>query len=169
YAVPTSGGFTLAQGTTLRRCNSFSHMLGPGRRLDHSKSAIPACETDVRHVGAQVPLLPGHAWSGGRESGPPCRLRCSTFVRSAPGPRWKETNTAAELSRTSAPATGAERSTMRAVVYQKPFEVAVDKVDAPKIQAPTDALVRITTTCICGSDLDMYEGRTDAQPGIVFG
>src|SRR5699024_12370360 len=58
---------------------------------------------------------------------------------------------------------------MRAVVYQKPFEVAVDKVDDPKIQAPTDALVRITTTCICGSDLHMYEGRTDAQPGIVFG
>lgn len=58
---------------------------------------------------------------------------------------------------------------MRAVVYQKPFEVAVEEVADPKIQAPTDALVRITTTCICGSDLHMYEGRTDAEPGIVFG
>jgi glutathione-independent formaldehyde dehydrogenase len=30
-------------------------------------------------------------------------------------------------------------------------------------------IVRITTTAICGSDLHMYEGRTAAEPGIVFG
>jgi glutathione-independent formaldehyde dehydrogenase len=58
---------------------------------------------------------------------------------------------------------------MKAVVYRGPFEVAVEEVDDAKIEAPTDALVRITSTCICGSDLHMYEGRTDAEPGIVFG
>src|SRR5690625_3172755 len=66
---------------------------------------------------------------------PPCWRRYSTFVPSGAGPRWKGTNTAAKLSRTSAPAAGAERSTMRAVVYQKPFEVAVEEVADPKIQA----------------------------------
>lgn len=30
----------------------------------------------------------------------------------------------------------------------------------PKIEAPNDAVVRMTTTHICGSDLHMYEGRT---------
>ena len=58
---------------------------------------------------------------------------------------------------------------MQAVVYKGPYEVAVEDVDDPRIDAPTDVLVRISTTCICGSDLHMYEGRTDAEPGIVFG
>ena len=58
---------------------------------------------------------------------------------------------------------------MRAVVYKGAHEVAVEEVDDPRIQAPTDAVVRITSTAICGSDLHMYEGRTDAEPGIVFG
>ena len=58
---------------------------------------------------------------------------------------------------------------MRAVVYRKPFEVAVEDVPEPKMEHPNDVLVRITSSCICGSDLHMYEGRTAAEPGIVFG
>ena len=58
---------------------------------------------------------------------------------------------------------------MRAVVYKAPFQVAIENVADPKIQHPNDVLVRITTSAICGSDLHMYEGRTAAQPGIVFG
>ena len=58
---------------------------------------------------------------------------------------------------------------MRAVVYKKPFEVAVEVVDDPKILHLADAIIRITSSCICGSDLHMYEGRTSAEPGIVFG
>ncbi|MDA3625801.1 glutathione-independent formaldehyde dehydrogenase [Saccharopolyspora oryzae] len=58
---------------------------------------------------------------------------------------------------------------MKAVVYQEPFSVAVDEVDRPSIQHPNDVIVRVTSTAICGSDLHMYEGRTAAEPGIVFG
>ncbi|UPM45222.1 glutathione-independent formaldehyde dehydrogenase [Halocatena salina] len=58
---------------------------------------------------------------------------------------------------------------MKAVVYQGEHEVAVEEVDEPKIENPNDAVIDITTTAICGSDLHMYEGRTDADPGIVFG
>ena len=58
---------------------------------------------------------------------------------------------------------------MNAVVYQGPQEVAVEEVDEPEIEHPNDVLIDITTTCICGSDLHMYEGRTAAEPGIVFG
>jgi glutathione-independent formaldehyde dehydrogenase len=58
---------------------------------------------------------------------------------------------------------------MRAVVYRKPFEVAVEDVPEPKLEHPSDVIVRITSSCICGSDLHMYEGRTAAEPGIVFG
>ncbi|UXY26496.1 glutathione-independent formaldehyde dehydrogenase [Streptomyces sp. HUAS TT20] len=58
---------------------------------------------------------------------------------------------------------------MKAVVYEEPFHVAVRDVDDPRIQHPNDVLVRVTSTAICGSDLHMYEGRTAAEPGIVFG
>ncbi|KJA20427.1 hypothetical protein HYPSUDRAFT_88698 [Hypholoma sublateritium FD-334 SS-4] len=58
---------------------------------------------------------------------------------------------------------------MRAVVYDKPFTVTVREVEKPKILHPDDIIVKVTTTCICGSDLHMYEGRTAAQSGIVFG
>ena len=58
---------------------------------------------------------------------------------------------------------------MRAVVYKEPFRVAVETVPDPSIQHPNDAIVKITSSCICGSDLHMYEGRTAAESGIVFG
>jgi glutathione-independent formaldehyde dehydrogenase len=45
----------------------------------------------------------------------------------------------------------------------------VDKVPDAEIEKPTDVVVRITTTNICGSDLHMYEGRTSFEPGQVFG
>ncbi|KAJ4466276.1 hypothetical protein J3R30DRAFT_3589192 [Lentinula aciculospora] len=60
-------------------------------------------------------------------------------------------------------------TTMRAVVYEKPFTVSVREVPKPTMLHPDDVIVKVTTTCICGSDLHMYEGRTAAEPGIVFG
>jgi glutathione-independent formaldehyde dehydrogenase len=58
---------------------------------------------------------------------------------------------------------------MKAVVYQGPYQVAVEDVPEPRIEAPGDALVRITTTNICGSDLHMYEGRTSVEEGKILG
>ena len=58
---------------------------------------------------------------------------------------------------------------MKAVVYKGPNQVAVENVEDPRIEAPTDVLVKVTSTAICGSDLHMYEGRTAAEAGIVFG
>jgi len=58
---------------------------------------------------------------------------------------------------------------MRAVVYRGPHEVEVTEVPDARIQEPTDAVVRITTTNICGSDLHMYEGRTSVEEGKVLG
>jgi glutathione-independent formaldehyde dehydrogenase len=58
---------------------------------------------------------------------------------------------------------------MRAVVYRKPFDIAVEEVPDPRIEHPNDVIVRITSAGISGSDLHVYEGRTPAEPGIVFG
>src|SRR5947209_16445602 len=46
---------------------------------------------------------------------------------------------------------------MKAVTWHGKRDVRVDNVPDPTIQEPTDAVVRITTTNICGSDLHLYE------------
>ena len=58
---------------------------------------------------------------------------------------------------------------MKAVVYNGPRDVSVKNVPDARIEQPNDVIVKITTTNICGSDLHMYEGRTDFKPGGVFG
>jgi glutathione-independent formaldehyde dehydrogenase len=58
---------------------------------------------------------------------------------------------------------------MRAVVYRGERQVAVENVDDAKVQEPQDAVIRITTTNICGSDLHMYEGRAGVEEGKVLG
>lgn len=58
---------------------------------------------------------------------------------------------------------------MRAVVWKAPYQVSVEEVEDPRIEAPGDALVRLTTAGICGSDLHMYEGRAPMEPGQVVG
>src|SRR4051812_40100429 len=46
---------------------------------------------------------------------------------------------------------------MKAVTWHGKRDVRVDTVPDPSIQHPTDAIVRITSTGICGSDLHLYE------------
>jgi len=58
---------------------------------------------------------------------------------------------------------------MKALVYNGPFDVQVKDVPDAKIERPTDVLVKITSTNICGSDLHMYEGRTDMEAGRILG
>ncbi|TXF96216.1 glutathione-independent formaldehyde dehydrogenase [Massilia arenae] len=58
---------------------------------------------------------------------------------------------------------------MKALVYNGPCDVQVKDMPDAKIEKPTDVLVRITTTNICGSDLHMYEGRTSMETGRILG
>jgi 2-desacetyl-2-hydroxyethyl bacteriochlorophyllide A dehydrogenase len=59
---------------------------------------------------------------------------------------------------------------MKAVTYQGPNQVQVEEVQKPAIQMPDDALVRVTASSICGSDLHLYDGRLPfAQKGFVLG
>ncbi len=58
---------------------------------------------------------------------------------------------------------------MKAVVYRSERNVAVEEVPEPRVQDPRDAIVRVTTTNICGSDLHMFEGRTSVERGKILG
>src|SRR3954470_12453500 len=47
---------------------------------------------------------------------------------------------------------------MRGVIMTSPGDIVVEQRDDPTIVAPTDAIIRLTATCICGSDLWPYRG-----------
>jgi len=46
---------------------------------------------------------------------------------------------------------------MKALTWQGKRDVQISKVDDPRIQEPTDAIIRVTSSAICGSDLHLYE------------
>jgi glutathione-independent formaldehyde dehydrogenase len=58
---------------------------------------------------------------------------------------------------------------MKALVYNGPRDVSVSEVPDARIEAPTDVLVKITSTNICGSDLHIYEGRAPLEEGQAIG
>ncbi len=58
---------------------------------------------------------------------------------------------------------------MNAVVYKGEREVAVEEVEQPQIEHPNDVVIDITTSCICGSDLHMYEGGRPRSQGSYSG
>ncbi|WP_374928311.1 zinc-dependent alcohol dehydrogenase [Kytococcus sedentarius] len=59
---------------------------------------------------------------------------------------------------------------MRALTWQGPSDVSVEDVPDPVIQQPTDAIVRVTSTAICGSDLHLYSVLgAFLHPGDVLG
>lgn len=58
---------------------------------------------------------------------------------------------------------------MRAVVFGGVREVRVADVPDPAIEEPGDAVVRVTRTAICGSDLHFLHGKAPIEPGDVLG
>lgn len=58
---------------------------------------------------------------------------------------------------------------MKALVFHKPKDVSVDTVTDPIIQEPTDAVIRVTSTAICGSDLHIYNGMIPQPHDMVLG
>ena len=54
---------------------------------------------------------------------------------------------------------------MKAGIYYGPHDIRVEEVTNPRILVPTDALVKIIRTCICGSDLWSYRGITPSEEG----
>lgn len=59
---------------------------------------------------------------------------------------------------------------MRALVFKGPGSIAWEEVPDPRIQKPTDAIVKIETTTICGTDLHILKGDVPAvQPGRILG
>jgi glutathione-independent formaldehyde dehydrogenase len=58
---------------------------------------------------------------------------------------------------------------MKAVVYEDTRRVGVHDVEDAVVEDPTDVVVRLSSSAICGTDLHMYDGRVGAEPGLVIG
>ena len=58
---------------------------------------------------------------------------------------------------------------MRAVTFQAPGVVSVEDRPEPELIDAGDAIVRIEATGVCGSDLHIYHGRVQIEPGFTIG
>jgi len=59
---------------------------------------------------------------------------------------------------------------MKAVVFHGVGDIRLDSVKDPQIEKPNDAIVRLTSSAICGTDLHMVRGTmADMKPGTILG
>ena len=58
---------------------------------------------------------------------------------------------------------------MRGVIMYGPGDVRVEHRERPTVVEPTDAIIRVTSACICGSDLWPYRGAEDAEWPVPMG
>jgi threonine dehydrogenase-like Zn-dependent dehydrogenase len=59
---------------------------------------------------------------------------------------------------------------MKAVVFHAVGDIRVDEVPEPQIQDPTDAIVRLTSSAVCGTDLHFVRGTMSGmKPGTILG
>ena len=58
---------------------------------------------------------------------------------------------------------------MRAVTFQAPGEVRVEEKPDPELTGPDEVIVRVEATGVCGSDLHLYHGRIEIEPGFTLG
>src|SRR5262249_25711675 len=63
-----------------------------------------------------------------------------------------------------------EEAFMKAVVFHGVGDIRLDNVPEPRIQQPTDAIVRLRVSAICGTDLHMIRGTVSGmEPGTILG
>src|SRR5215210_4987042 len=64
-----------------------------------------------------------------------------------------------------------KKTIMIAMNYRGPFRIRADRNKPyPEILHPDDAIIRVTRSCICGSDLHLYHGLVpDTRVGMTFG
>ncbi|KAJ5774839.1 Alcohol dehydrogenase superfamily zinc-type [Penicillium paradoxum] len=58
---------------------------------------------------------------------------------------------------------------MQAVVFKGPLEVAVEERPIPKIEDPTDVILKVRYTALCGSEMHVFRGHQPSGTGFVMG
>src|SRR3954465_7557732 len=73
------------------------------------------------------------------------------------------------MTRILSPTGGRVQRLMRAVTFQAPGEVRIDERPEPELSERDEAIVRVEASGICGSDLHIYHGRVQIDPGFTIG
>lgn len=58
---------------------------------------------------------------------------------------------------------------MQAVVFKGPLQVALEQRPRPQIQAPTDVILKVRYTALCGSELHVFRGHQPSGTGFIMG
>ena len=61
------------------------------------------------------------------------------------------------------------KDTMRAVVFKGPYKVAIEDRPIPKLKDPTDIIVKVEYTALCGSELHVFRGHQPSDTGFIMG
>lgn len=57
---------------------------------------------------------------------------------------------------------------MKAVVFHGAFDIRIENRPVPVLKEPTDAIVKVTTAGLCGSELHMYRGHQQTKSGHIM-
>src|SRR4051812_31979210 len=150
--------------------------------MDRSPAAIDA--TDVPARDRDRVTRPSRAWrdlaSAPRRSGVPdfrqspglahhARSLAAARLSESAGRHWLlGRSSAARLHSPSHRRGGADMKTMKAVVFKGKNQIALEKGPRPGPPAG-EALIRITTTTICGTDVHIVRGEYPVRPGLILG
>ncbi|UZP40330.1 hypothetical protein NXS19_008146 [Fusarium pseudograminearum] len=58
---------------------------------------------------------------------------------------------------------------MKAVVFNGPFDISVEERPIPQIRDPQDIIVKVNMTALCGSELHLYRGLEPTEPNFIMG
>ncbi|KAF2634843.1 GroES-like protein [Massarina eburnea CBS 473.64] len=61
------------------------------------------------------------------------------------------------------------KDTMKAVVFKGPHKVVIEERPIPKIQDPTDIIVKVDKTALCGSELHVFRGHQPSETDFIMG
>jgi threonine dehydrogenase-like Zn-dependent dehydrogenase len=61
------------------------------------------------------------------------------------------------------------KDTMKAVVFKGPYKVAIEDRPIPKLKDPTDIIVKVEYTALCGSELHVYRGHQPSGTDFIMG
>jgi len=60
-------------------------------------------------------------------------------------------------------------NTMKAVIFKEPHKVAVEDRPIPKIKEPSDIIVKVIYSALCGSELHVFRGHQPSPTGFIMG
>src|SRR5690606_9793148 len=102
--------------------------------------------------------------------GPGLRPRPASPVQAQCQPHPRAHGSCSDDGRHALLNTGREEANVKATVYHGPADLRVERKRDPEIEHPFDAILRVTTAALCGSDLHLYRGLIpDTRVGTTFG